>query len=139
MIIKVILLLSWILIGLVEGKRDAHFFHYRTNSVKIDKHNMHWLFTMERGVVLSLICWIYALSNSVLNTEVFILSLVLMFSFTHNGQYYRVRNKLDKNVYPKGWWDTSSTSESFLEFNSVSRTFMAIVGFIGITSTFTFK
>lgn len=139
MIVKIILLLSWVIIGFLEGARDGFFYHNRMNSTKPDNHNIHWLFSFERGIVLGLLCWLHALSYSMINTGVFAFSLILMFSFFHNGQYYMVRNFLDNKVYPKGWWDSSTTSESFLEFSAVSRTFMAIVGAMGIVASFTFN
>lgn len=139
MIVKIILILAWVNIILLEGCRDAFFYHNRMHSTKSDNYNIHWLFTWERAVVLGLLCWLHAISYSALNTGVFGFSLILMFSFFHNGEYYKVRNYLDKKVYLKGWWDSSTTSESFLEFNAVSRTFMAIVGVLGIVASFTFK
>lgn len=139
MVIKIVLLILWIIASLCEGKRDGFFYNYRTNSTNTDNHNLHWLFVLERFLILSMICWIHILSNSTLNTGVFVFSLILIFSWFHNGQYYRTRNMLDKKIYPKGWWDTSTTSESVLEFNATSRTFMVMVGIVGIMASFTFK
>lgn len=137
MIINIILLLVWIATCLVEGVRDAHFFHNRMYSTNPDKQNMHWLFTMERFIIWSLITYIYSLHNSLFGTGIFSFSLILMFSFFHNGFYYVIRHKLDDNVYPKGWFDSSTTSESFLEFNLISRIFMAVTGMFGIVASFT--
>lgn len=139
MIIKIILLLSWVAIALLEGSRDAFFYNARMNLTKPDGHNIHWVFAFERGIVLGLLCWLHALSYSMLNTGVFAFSLILIFSFWHNGIYCMIRNRLDKNVYPKGWFDSSATSESFLEFSAVSRTFMAMVGAMGIVASLTFN
>lgn len=139
MIATIILILAWVNIALAEGMRDGFYYHARMTSTNCDKHNIHWLFTFERAIALGLICWIHAISHSLLNTGVFAFSLILIFSFLHNGRYYMTRNFLDKNVYPKGWWDSSTTSESFLEFSAVARTFMAIVGVMGVVASFTFK
>lgn len=139
MIIKIVLLLSWVVVVFLEGKRDGFFFHNRNFATKPDGENIHWVFTIERAVVLGLIGSVHAFSNSALDTSVFVFSLILIFSWIHNGKYYKTRNKLDKNVYPKGWFDSSTTSESFLEFNVVSRTFMAIAGLVGLVASFTLK
>lgn len=139
MIVKLALLLSWVVVAWLEGKRDGNFFHNRNSATNPDGENIHWVFAMERAIVLGLTTWVHALSNSTLNTGVFVFSLILMFSWIHNGKYYLTRKRLDKNVYPKGWFDSSTTSESFLEFSAVARTFMAIVGVIGIAASFTFK
>lgn len=139
MIVKIVLLIIWIVATYCEGKRDGFFYNYRMNSTNIDKYNLHGLFTLERFLIFSLICWVNSLSYSLLNTGIFGLSLVFIFSFIHNGEYYVTRNNLDKNIYPKRWWDRSTTSESFLEFNVVSRTFLFIVGLIGLITSFTLK
>lgn len=138
MIIKIALLVLWIIVALLEGTRDGFFYHYRMNSAKTDKYNMHWLFTFERSVIMILIAWIYSKSFSSLDTGVFMFSLILMFSFVHNGQYYWTRNFLDKNIYPKKWFASSTTSESMLEFSVVARVFLAFVGVIGIITSLTF-
>lgn len=137
MIVKIILLVLWIIVALLEGTRDGFFFAYRMQS-KPDRFNMHWLFTSERTIVLVLIAWIYSRTYSFLDTGVFTFSLILLFSFLHNGMYYKIRHMLDKNIYPKGWWDSSTTSESMIEFSIVSRTFLAIVGSVGIITSLTF-
>lgn len=137
MIIKLGLLALWIVTALLEGTRDGFFFAYRMQS-KPDKYNMHWLFTFERTVIMVLIAWICSRSFSGLDTGVFALSLILIFSFVHNGQYYWTRNFLDKNIYPKKWWSSSTSSESMLEFSLVPRVFLAFVGIIGIITSLTF-
>lgn len=138
MIIKIVLLVLWIIVALLEGVRDGFFYHYLMNSAKTDKYNMHWLFTFERSVIMVLIVWIYLRSFSVLDTGVFVFSLILIFSFIHNGQYYWTRNFLDNNIYPKKWFASSTTSEAMLEFSVVPRAFLAFVGIIGIITSLTF-
>lgn len=138
MIIKIGLLILWIIVALLEGTRDGFFYAYRMNSAKQDKYNMHWLFTFQRLVIMILIAWIYSRSFSLLDTGVFVFSLILLFSFFHNGQYYWTRNFLDKSIYPKKWFSNSTTSESMLEFSVVARVFLAFVGIIGIITSFTF-
>lgn len=132
----IILTVCWIISALVEGARDSHFFHNRNTSTNPDKQNIHWLFTVERFIVWLLIIKIYSFHSSILNTGIFGFSLILIFSFFHNGVYYKIRHQLDNNVYPKGWWDSSVTSESALELNAVSRTFLAVTGFIGLIATY---
>ena len=139
MIIKLSLLILWMSTALLEGTRDGFFYYARNTSANPDNKNIHWIFALERLVIISLIGWIHILSYSILNTGVFVISLILIFSWFHNGIYYKTRNYLDKNVYPKGWFDSSTTSESMLEFSVAGRMFMAITGFIGIIASFTFK
>lgn len=137
MIINISLLIAWVVACLVEGCRDGHFFHSRMNSTKPDNHNIHWLFTVERFIVWCLITYIYFIHHSLFGTGVFSASLIMVFSFFHNSMYYYIRHKLDNNVYSKGWMDSSTTSESFFEFNLIARIFMVIAGLFGITASFT--
>ena len=139
MIIKSILLLGWILSAWAEGWRDGFFYDHRMNSTKPDKHNIHWLFTLERAIILSTICYVHSLHFSTLNTIVFTTGLIFLFSFFHNGTYYSVRNWLDKKIYPKKWFDSSTTSTSRIELGAIPRTVMMIVGAIGIMASFQIK
>lgn len=139
MIIKFILLLGWILCSCLEGCRDAFFYFYKMYSTKSDKHNMHWLFTLERAIILSAACYINSLYFTTLNTIVFTTSLIFMFSFFHNGTYYSVRHWLDKMLYPKRWFDSSTTSTSRIELGVIPRTVMMIIGAIGVMASFQIK
>ena len=134
---KIILLISWIFYSLLNGMRDGYFYHYRNTSIKMKGENIHWLYSCERVIVGALIVWLHSLYFSSLNTSIFGLSLVLVFSFFHNGIYYELRKKLsDKNLYPKGFWSSSTSSEALLELNNVSRIFLAITGGMGIIISF---
>lgn len=125
--------------GISFGKQDAHLYHDRMTSTNPDKENIHYLFAIDRFVLLVLVSWVHLISHSALNTGVFAFSLMLLYSFFHNSAYYETRNSLDNKVYPKGWLDSSTTSESFLEFNLISRVVMALVGVVGIVASITFK
>lgn len=135
MITKIILIVCWIVSCLAEGKRDAFFYHNRNSSTNPDHHNIHWIFSVERFIIWALITALYSHHNFYFSTGVFSLGIILVFSFLHNGMYYATRNNLDKNVYPKRWWDTSTTSESLMEFNVVQRVFMAVTGTLGIITS----
>lgn len=139
MIIKFTLLFGWILCSLLEGCRDSFFYHYRMNSTKPDKYNIHWLFTLERGILLSAICFINSIYFSTVNTIIFTSSLILIFSFFHNGMYFTVRHLLDKTLYPKKWFDNSTSSTATIELSAVARAIMMAIGLIGIISTFQFN
>lgn len=135
---KIFIIIIWITYSCLDGLRDAHFFHNRNTSTDPDKQNIHWLFSIQRSIVIILMSWIYSKTYSALDTGIFSFSMILLFSFLHNGMYYRTRNFLDKNLYPKKWWDSSTTSESILELSVVSRTFLAFVGIMGIITSLTF-
>ena len=122
----------WILYGILEGFREACF--YDVNSIVQTPNqsitwNLHPFFTMQRAIVLLLI---YKVNGD------FILlgGLPLIFSFVHDGMYYRIRNQLNNKVYSKGWWDNSTTSTAFIELNIYER---SVVFVIGITSLILFR
>lgn len=139
MIIKLILLFLWIIACATEGKRDAHYYHTKMYSRMPDKQNIHWVFTLERGVILGLICWVNSMIFTTLNSIVFTFSLALIFSFLHNGMYFTARNKLEKNTYPKKWFSNSNTSTSRIELTVVPRTVMFVIGIIGIIASLQLK
>lgn len=148
--IFLILYITWTFFACLEGKRDASFFHSNMKTPDPVKENIHWVFSVTRGIVWSLIILItlYEYPNQITLSDlwdlfpslpivstVFAGSLTLIFSFFHNGTYYLIRNRLDSNVYPKGFFDSSTTSTSFFEFGFKSRTIMALIAFVGIVIT----
>lgn len=126
--IKEFLIIAFILFALLEGKRDGHFYHNRTSSVNPDKHDIHWLYFINRilfGAALVIISYM----NLKFSSTIFLASAFTFgFSFLHNGAYYATRNKLDPNVYKKGWFDNSTTSEATLEFNFSQRLLLFLFG-----------
>lgn len=136
MILDLLLLVCWIIYCLTQARRDANFFHYKNLSPNPDKSNLHWLFAVERFVVLSLIFIIYYDGHSVINTTLFILGLALIFSFIHNGKYYTERNRLDSSIYKERWWADSLTSTARLEFNIHTRTILFAIGIVSIMASF---
>ncbi len=103
--------LIWILYSVIEGIRDAIFYHhYNLKSERL--FNEHIVFVIQRLIVSVILC---LLSNNWL----LMISLILSFSFFHNGSYYTMRNYLNKkiyyydNLYDKKWFAQSTTSISF--------------------------
>lgn len=139
MIIKLTLLFLWIIGCLVEGKRDANYYREKMHSTKPSKQNIHWLFMIERVIILATICWINSIFFTTLNSIVFTFSLVLMFSFLHNGMYFATRNKIDKGTYPKKWFSNSNTSTARIELTIIPRAVMFLTGIIGIIASLQIK
>lgn len=130
-----ILFVIWILFSYLEGKRDASFFHANVSSPNPVAENLHWLFTFTRTIVLGLITWIIFSKYSISVTIIYAFSLSMIFSWIHNGVYYHIRHKLDSNSYPKGFYDTSTTSTSIIELDYSIRTLLALIGVMGIILT----
>lgn len=136
MILDFILLFCWIIYCLTQATRDANFYHYKNLSPNPDKSNLHWLFSVERFIILSLIFIIYYHVHSVINTTLFISGLVLIFSFFHNGKYYTERNRLDSSIYKERFWADSLTSTAKLEFNVHTRIILFAIGIVSIMTSF---
>lgn len=100
--------LLWILYSLTEGAREGFYWYYENKSKRICDFNVNPMFHLQRVLVLILTggFMVHTLGWYSLLT---LISMILMFSFFHNGCYYYTRNKLDKNKYEKGWNDESKS------------------------------
>lgn len=130
------LTLIFVLFSLVEGVRDGFMYHYRSMSSD-NRYNIHWLFTIERSIVvfsLSLILLLYRHDTSIVYATTFGCSISLIFSFLHNGSYYTTRHFLNKEIYPLTFFDDSTTSTATFELSVAHRIVLAIIGFIGIVT-----
>jgi hypothetical protein len=105
----------WILYSLTEGFRDGFYWHFENLSKKECDFDINPVFNFQRGLVLTIIS---ILSFSVLGlfSVINAISLILMFSFFHNGSYYLIRNKLSEDKYPKKWRDESKTFPKYSSF-----------------------
>lgn len=124
--------LLWILYACIDGFTEAFYWHFKIRSNYVDKViDLHPFFATQRimfaGILSILSNFIYF--DSILSTSLFFTALGLSFSFFHNGCYYLTRNRLDKNVYKKGWFDFSTTSTAKLTkiMTPINRTIMFLV------------
>lgn len=65
----------------------------------------------------------------------YLLSLLLMFPYFHDGQYYCTRNDLNSTIYPKRWRDSSTTSQAIFEFNYTKRVILSITSILILLTT----
>jgi hypothetical protein len=139
-------LLLWIAYSIIEGKREAFFWHHKIKSSDyrffkdIDRHP---IFSIQRGLMLlSLSITTYYMLDSILWSSYLFIMNCLIFSFFHNGAMYLERFKMSvfvnptdstKWIYKKGWWDQSTTSTARLTrlMSPISRTIQFILGVIG--------
>ena len=128
----------WCLYAVLEGKREAEYFHYRLKAEDIlvkEGRFTHGVWTLQRFLVLLLIL-IFQIKElniiyfdfSLFDLICFILSLVLVFPFLHDGMYYTRRHKLNRLIYPKKWFDQSTTSTAF--FTKLNTPIMRDVWFV---------
>jgi hypothetical protein len=148
-----ILMIIWIAYAIIEGKREAIFWHILTNTLDynvpkmnydpLDGKDLHPLFALQRGAVLLIlaIATYYIWDSFWLSGYTFIMNC-LIFSFFHNGMMYHQRYKMSIKmapsdpswwVYKKGWWDQSTTSTAWSTkfMTPISRTIQAVLGIIG--------
>lgn len=137
MIYLFILLVIAIGAMLIDSARDAFYYHDRYTSTEPADYNIHYIFVLERTIIWGLVSFIFYTLTNLFSTVLFAGGLILIFSFFHNGMYYFVRHKLNKNVYPKGWFDSSTTSTSWIELPVIQRTILAALGTISIIVSFT--
>ena len=112
LITLIIMNLIWIGYSLTEGIREGFYWHYENISRKVCDFDINPVFNLQRALVLlisggfmvQILGW-YSLFS--------LLSMILMFSFFHNGTYYYTRNKLSDKTYEKGWKDESRTFPPF--------------------------
>jgi hypothetical protein len=105
--------LLWIIYSVIDGMKDGFYWHFKSNSRRDSNFEIHPIFALQRGLVLLIIGLLLSYSIG-LYSIICILSMMLIFSFFHNGTYYYTRNKLDNKIYPLRWKDESTTSTAKL-------------------------
>lgn len=144
-----LLLGIWIGYAILEGKREANFWHHRIKSSEYEYFkdiDRHPLFAFQRLLVLviMMIATVSILDNIWLTLYLFLMNC-LVFSFFHNGMMYLERHEMtihahpideSKWIYRKGWWDQSTTSTAWSTklMTPISRTIQAIIGILGYLS-----
>jgi hypothetical protein len=125
LITLIIMNLIWVGYSLTEGIREGFYWHYENISKKVCDFDVNPVFNLQRALVLlisggfmvQILGWYSLLS---------LLSMVLMFSFFHNGTYYYTRNKLSGKIYEKGWKDESRTFPPFTPLMTYNKRTLAM-------------
>jgi hypothetical protein len=109
--------------SLLEGVREGYYWHFKPKDPFV-KTNEHALFSLQRLILWSTMLFVV--------NWVSVLAIICMFPFLHDGAYYTTRNYLDKTVYPKRFFDESTTSTAKLTrvFTPVVRVLCALAGII---------
>ena len=123
--------LIWIAYSMIDGFREGFYWHYRNNSRRTCEFEINRIFSLQRSLVILLIAGflVHTLGwFSLIST----ISMIMLFSYFHNGTYYLTRNKLDDKMYPMRWKDESRTRPVFysglMKYNK--RTVLMILGLV---------
>lgn len=118
---KLYCLCIWIAFILLSSIFEAFYFTHEVRSGFADNFNEHPLFVCIRACVL-IPLWI-------LTSWKIMLCYAFMFSFFHDGQYYRWRDRIVYGTYKKRWWDqsTTSTAMSTKFMTPAVRTILAVI------------
>lgn len=126
----IIMNILWIIYSITEGIREGFYWHYENQSKKVCDFDVNPIFHIQRILVL-LISSKFMVHTLGWYSVLSILCMVLMFSFFHNGAYYYTRNKLQKDLYTKGWKDESKTPPILTGLITYSkRTILMSIGFL---------
>lgn len=121
----------WIFYSMLEGLREGFFWFFRVFSRKRCDFEIHPIFMIQRGIVISIIS-AFLFNYFGIQSLLYMLSFMLVFSFFHNGAYYLTRHKLDNASYLLGWKDQSTTSTAKLTkiMTYRNRTILMAIGYI---------
>ena len=120
-------IILFIIYSYFEGVREADYFHFRWKHENEIVKDEHLKFTIQRSVVAIL----GTISSTILLGWfglLFIPCAALVFTFLHDGAYYKRRNMLDSTVYKNKWFDQTSSSSAKISLTPVVRTILFILG-----------
>lgn len=135
-----LILLISVLWAYLEGKREAQYFHYKwslPSPLKIKDE--HFDFTIQRALYVLVSSLLAGFIFNWLAAIILLISIALVFSFFHNGSYYRRRNEMNSGVYPLRWKDSSTTTSAKFSFSYKWRLWQFIIGIILCLSFDLFK
>ncbi len=119
--------LLWCFYACICGHLEAIYYDAVQKEVKIPE--LHDVYVMQRIMpFLSIAGLSFYVSGGA--SVLFSFSLILIFSFFHDNQYYATRNNLDSSIYHKRWMDESTTSTAIFEFSFFTRTALALIGIL---------
>lgn len=130
-----ILTFLWVLSAMVEGFIQAHYYDAIPEDTK-GHINIHPFYVILRSLLLGLMGYEVLMVSDFKLAFVFIFIQCCIFSFFHNGVYYKTRNWLNPKIYKKGFCDASETSKAVIELGFGIRTSLAIIGFVGLVMTY---
>ena len=132
MIPIIIAQISWIILALLCGFIEAHYYDLVYTYGNKKHKNLHPFYFALRGIFLLGITFGLGYTLEWWQCVVFMFASALTFSFFHNGMYCITRHFFTPEKYVNGWWSDkeqgTDENKAEMEFNAGMRTMMAIVG-----------
>ena len=112
----------WVLYATWEGLREAGYWHIKGVRITLLPFHEHIEWSIQRSVVLAMAFFT--------SDWVTVVCFMFMFPFFHDGAYYARRHYYNPKIYPKRFWDQSTTSTAVLTkfFTPLVRTLCAVAG-----------
>lgn len=131
-LIYIILWILWNFFMIFDAYKEAHLYYYAIDSKNSIKE-LHPTYFIQRFIVfILLIIPLILLPIIWYKILLFISCIILCQPFIHNGMYYHTRNKLNNKIYPKKWFDmsTTSTAKSTKYFTAINRIILFVISCI---------
>lgn len=140
----VLFFILWLIFSWLSGWVEGYYWHCRSFARRCSlPKGEHGLFTAVRSVVgfgFSMGYFLCMISNDVVRYPkviLFILAIILAFSFFHNGKYFCTRNDLNSYLYPMRFSEwVSKTSTAKFEVTYGDRCMMFMFSCILIAAIF---
>ena len=116
-ILRMIVSICFLTFSLLSAILEAYFWAAHP---KVNQFWSHFLLTAIRTTVLIPVFMFEGAWHT--------LACAFFFPFLHDGAYYQTRHFLNKGIYPKGWFDQSTTTGAIFSFNFKIRLGSAIIG-----------
>lgn len=106
----------WLIFVLLSSILEGFIFHKNKFKTKYKHH------------IMEVIRIVFAIPFVLMSYEPFIFALFisLSFPFLHDGIYYTTRHILNNKMYPKMWFDRSTTSNAIFNFSIFWRLILFI-------------
>jgi len=132
-----LIILGWVILSMALGWYEAKMFHsdsLRSAKFKTKyKFDIHIWFNFLRSIPwIASVLYIYY-TYDIVESVYLGLQILFIFPFLHDGMYYTVRNKLNKYIYKKKWFDRSSSTSAIFSFNWYTRTLLFVIAMLFFT------
>ena len=125
----------FVLYSIVEGYRVAHWENASEKTYLVTtKMELQDSFVVQRAIMFTLILTcVFVTTHDLFLCILYLISMLCIFPFFHDGVFYTVRHMLSEKLYPKAWWsDPIKESTHFFDkfLTSQIRTILALTGFL---------